>query len=93
MTPTEDRSERDTARTARRTKSSREPYAGDAASGRAGAEDAGDLLTVEGLALEQGARQRVELLDVVLEDLLGAARGVHHDPFDLGAMRSAVASL
>ena len=48
-----------------------------------GAQDAGDLLTVEGLPLEQGARQRVQLLDVVLEDLLGTARGLQDDPLDL----------
>src|SRR5215813_2127761 len=83
MTPTGRPLPRDTpARTARRVTPSREPLRGRRGFLEgAGAENAGDLLTVEGLALEQGARQRVELLDVVLEDLLGAARGVHHDPF------------
>src|SRR5215813_1921215 len=85
MTPTGRPLPRDTpARTARRVTPSREPLRGRRGFLEgAGAENAGDLLTVEGLALEQGARQRVELLDVVLEDLLGAARGVHHDPLDL----------
>src|SRR5215813_2317534 len=50
---------------------------------RSGAQDAGDLLTVEGLPLQEGARQRVELLEILLEDLLGAARGLQDDPFDL----------
>src|SRR5437016_14652369 len=36
-----------------------------------------------GSPLEQGARQRVQLLDVPLEDLLGAARGFQDDPLDL----------
>src|SRR5215467_6500084 len=57
--------------------------------GRAGflegssAQDTGDLLTVEGLPLEQGARQCVQLLDVLLEDLLGATGGLQDDPLDL----------
>src|SRR5713226_1985469 len=50
---------------------------------RAGAEDARDLLAVEGLALEQRAGERVELLDVLPEDLPGAGGGVHHDALDL----------
>src|SRR5215510_14049758 len=85
MTPTGRPLPKDTsASTARRVTPSRGPLCGRRGFLEgAGAENAGDLLTVEGLALEHGARQRVELLDVVLEDLLGAARGVHHDPFDL----------
>src|SRR2546427_2370433 len=72
------------ARMAGWTKSSREPLRGRAGFLEgAGAQDAGDLLTVEGLPLEQGARQRVQLLDVLLEDLLGAARGFQDDPLDL----------
>src|SRR5215813_3424272 len=85
MTPTGRPLPRDTpARTARRVTPSREPLRG-----RSGflegtcAENTGNLLAVEGLALEQGTRQCVELLDVLLEDLLGAARGVHDDPLDL----------
>src|SRR2546426_3968561 len=67
------------------TKSSREPLRGRAGFLEgAGAQDAGDLLAVEGLSLEQRARQRVKLLDVLLEDLPGAARRFHHDPLDLG---------
>src|SRR5436309_15342980 len=73
------------ARMARWAKSSREPLRGRAGLLEgAGAQDAGDLLAVEGLPLEQRARQRVKLLDVLLEDLLGAARRLHHDPLDLG---------
>src|SRR5262245_25195817 len=72
------------ARTARRVTPSRKPLRGRRGFLEgAGAENAGDLLTVEGLALEQGARKRVELLDIVLEDLLGAARALHDDPLDL----------
>src|SRR4030095_7273184 len=85
MTPTGRPLPRDTpARTARPVTPSREPLRA-----RSGflegtcAENAGNLLAVEGLALEQGTRQRVEFLDVLLEDLLGTARGVHHDPLDL----------
>ena len=36
--------------------------------------DAGDLLAVERLALQEGAGQRVELLDVLLQDLAGPRR-------------------
>src|SRR6059036_209407 len=72
------------ARMARWSKSSREALRGRAGLLEgAGAQDAGDLLAVEGLPLEQSARQRVKLLDVLLEDLLGAARAFHHDPLDL----------
>src|SRR5215510_2411515 len=85
MTPTGRPLPKDTpAKTARRVTPSRGPLRGRRGFLEGpGAENAGDLLTVEGLALEQGARQRVELLDVVLENLLGPARGVHHDPLDL----------
>src|SRR5438093_1959806 len=72
-------------RKARCAKPSREPLRGSAGFlERTGAEDPGDLLAVEGLALEQRARQRVELLDVLLENLLGAGRALHHDALDLG---------
>src|SRR2546428_9192383 len=72
------------ARMARWSKSSREALRGRAGLLEgAGAQDAGDLLAVEGLPLEQSARQRVKLLDVLLEDLLGAARRLPHDPLDL----------
>src|SRR4030095_3090240 len=72
------------ARTARRVTPSRGPLRGRRGFLEgAGGEKAGSLLTAEGLARQQGARQRVELLDVVLEDLLGAARALHHDPLDL----------
>src|SRR5262245_28872480 len=85
MTPTGRPLPKDTsASTARRVTPSRGPLCGRRGFLEgAGAENAGDLLTVEGLALEQGARQRVKLLDVVLEDLLGAARTLQHDPLDL----------
>src|SRR2546426_8740078 len=73
------------ARMARWTKSSREPLRGRAGFLEgAGAQDAGDLLAVEGLPPEQRARQRVKLLDVLLEDLPGAARRFHPDPLVLG---------
>src|SRR2546425_9013306 len=48
------------------------------------AEDARDLLAVEGLALEQRAGEGVQLLDVLLDDLAGAGGALHHDPRDLG---------
>src|SRR3989442_3319595 len=47
------------------------------------AEDARDLLAVEGLALEQRAGEGVQLLDVLLDDLAGAGGALHHDPRDL----------
>src|SRR5256884_4087529 len=47
------------------------------------AQDARDLLGVERLALEQRARERVQLLDVLLEDLPGARRAFEHDALDL----------
>src|SRR4029453_18314523 len=50
---------------------------------RLGPEDAGDLLGVERLALQKGSGQRVKLLDVLLEDLLGPRGAVHDDPLDL----------
>src|SRR5207247_7668967 len=50
---------------------------------RALAQDALDLLGVERLALEQRARERVQLLDVLLEDLPGARRAFEHDALDL----------
>src|SRR5882762_9320464 len=50
---------------------------------RSGAQDARDLLAVEGLALEQRPGERVELFDVVLEDLTRAARALEHDTLDL----------
>src|SRR5262245_25674878 len=85
MTPTGRPLPRETpARTARRAKSSREPLRGRRGFLEgSGSENARDLLAVEGLTLEQGARQRVELLDVVLEDLLRPARALQHDPLDL----------
>src|SRR5439155_4262779 len=43
------------------------------------AQDARDLLGVQRLALEQGARERVQLLDVFLEDLPRARRASEHD--------------
>src|SRR6266849_2667132 len=79
------------ARMARWTKSSREPLRGRAGFLEgAGAQDAGDLLAVEGLPLEQRARQRVKLLDVLLEDLPGAARRFHHDTVDQVLLRVVV---
>src|SRR5437867_7942196 len=72
------------ARMARWSKSSREALRGRAGLLEgAGAQDPGDLLAVEGLPLEQGARQRVKLFDVLLEDLLRPARGLQDDPLDL----------
>src|SRR6266446_1953672 len=50
---------------------------------RPSAQDARDLLGVERLALEQRARERVQLLDVLLEDLPGARRAFEHDALDL----------
>src|SRR5438034_8270302 len=47
------------------------------------AQDARDLLGVQRLALEQGARERVQLLDVFLEDLPRARRAFEHDALDL----------
>src|SRR2546428_11800640 len=71
------------ARMARGTKSSREPLRGRAGFLEgAGAQDAGALLAVEGLPLEQRARQRVKLLAVLLEGLPGAARPFPHAPPD-----------
>src|SRR2546427_7083187 len=73
------------ARMAGWAKPSREPLRGrDGLLEGTGAQDASDLLAVEGLPLEQGTRQGVKLLDVLLEDMLGAARALHHDPLDLG---------
>src|SRR5439155_5583313 len=47
------------------------------------AQDARDLLGVQRLALEQGARERVQLLDVFLEDLPRARGAFEHDALDL----------
>src|SRR5438309_65562 len=48
-----------------------------------GAEDARDLLAVERLALEERAGKRVELLDVLVDDLAGPDGGLEHDALDL----------
>src|SRR5690349_11986819 len=50
---------------------------------RSRAQDARDLLGIERLALEQGAGERVQLFDVLLEDLPGARGAVDHDALDL----------
>src|SRR6185503_20404762 len=50
---------------------------------RLGAEDARDLLGVERFPLEEGPGQRVELLDVLLDDLLGPPRALDDDALDL----------
>src|SRR5256714_9583306 len=50
---------------------------------RARAEDPRDLLGVQRLALEQRAGERVQLLDVLLEDLPRAAGALDDDPLDL----------
>src|SRR5207302_3447728 len=47
------------------------------------AEDPRDLLGVQRLALEQRAGERVQLLDVLLEDLSRAAGTLHDDALDL----------
>src|SRR5260370_21551750 len=46
------------------------------AKGRAGPEDPGDFLAVERLALEQRARQRVQLFEILFEDLPRPVRAV-----------------
>src|SRR5437667_6092581 len=46
--------------------------------------DPRDLLAVERLTLEQRAGERVELLDVLFEDLAGAGGALHDDALDLG---------
>src|SRR3972149_1155334 len=51
---------------------------------RAGAEDARDLLAVEGLALEERPGEGVELLEVLLEDLARAGGALEDDALDLG---------
>src|SRR5215475_9120474 len=51
---------------------------------RRGAQDPGDLLGVERFPLEERAGQRVQLLDVVLQDLLGPRGAVEDDALDLG---------
>src|SRR2546427_464527 len=48
------------------------------------AQDPRDLLAVERLTLEQRAGERVELLDVLIEDLAGAGGALHDDALDLG---------
>src|SRR5438309_9446791 len=53
------------------------------AEGCAGSEDPGDFLAVERFALEQRARQRVELFEVLFEDLPRALRAVADDALDL----------
>src|SRR2546428_988823 len=53
------------------------------AEGRAGSEDPGDLFAVERFALEQRARQRVELFEVLFEDLPRALRAVADNTLDL----------
>src|SRR5262245_21915166 len=50
---------------------------------RARPEDAGDLLTVERLALQEGPGQRVELVDVVGEDLARAVGALEYNLLDL----------
>src|SRR5882762_6361585 len=50
---------------------------------RARAEDPRDLLGVQRLALEQRAGERVQLLDVLLEDLPRAGGALDDDPLDL----------
>src|SRR5438876_8168204 len=67
------------------------PLLGDAGSGGGGSflegpgdEDPVDLFAVQRLALEQGARQYVELLEIGIEELAGAHRAVGHDTLDLG---------
>src|ERR1051325_9690279 len=47
------------------------------------AQDARDLFAVERLALQQRAREGVQLLDVVHQDLPRAARAVEDDALDL----------
>src|SRR5207244_10748643 len=47
------------------------------------AEDPRDFLGVQRLALEQRAGERVQLLDVLLEDLSRAAGALHDDALDL----------
>src|SRR5688572_10007703 len=49
----------------------------------AGPKDARDLLAVERLALEQGPRESVQLVDVVLQDLSRAVGAVEDDLLDL----------
>src|SRR5437660_3104441 len=53
------------------------------AEGRAASEDPGDLLAVERFALEQRARQRMELFEVLFEDHPRAMRAVADDALDL----------
>src|SRR5438105_3202063 len=53
------------------------------AEGRAASEDQGDLLAVERFALEQRARQRMELFEVLFEDHPRAMRAVADDALDL----------
>src|SRR2546425_9357952 len=53
------------------------------AEGRAASEDQGDLFAVERFALEQRARQRMELFEVLFEDHRGAMRAVADDALDL----------
>src|SRR5207248_5985898 len=66
------------------------PYRGPPCSSRRGsfgerarAEDPRDLLGVQRLALEQRAGERVQLLDVFLEDLPRAGGALDDDPLDL----------
>src|SRR5437667_5290976 len=66
------------------------PYRGPPCSSRRGsfgerarAEDPRDLLGVQRLALEQRAGERVQLLDVLLEDLPRAGGALDDDPLDL----------
>src|SRR5712691_11469245 len=47
-------------------------------------QDPVDLFAVQSLALEQGTRQYVELLEIGLEELAGAHRAVRDDALDLG---------
>src|SRR5215510_4140254 len=53
------------------------------AEGRAGSEDQGDLFAVERFALEQRARQRMELFEVLFEDHSRTMRAVADDALDL----------
>src|SRR6516164_3111753 len=53
------------------------------AEGRAGSEDQGDLFAVERFALEQRARQRMELFEVLFEDHSRAMRAVADNALDL----------
>src|SRR5712692_10514657 len=70
---------------------SRPPLLSDARSGGGGGflegsrdQDPVDLLAVQSLALEQGAREYVELLEIGLEELAGAHGAVRDDALDLG---------